>query len=129
MLRECKAKRKKIMTFSQGDFVSVRIPRIDRASTDDHRLPCVVVERRGEKHYLYRLRYIKLVCVHIALNVLAAKGDPYVSPNVTKEQLAATLQNPMSQRRRIPQRSERYEILDICAYTVNSLAYNYNRHS
>ena len=56
-LKYCKAKRKKVLEFSEGDFVSVRIPRIDRTSTDFHRLPCVVVECLGSKFHLYRLRY------------------------------------------------------------------------
>ncbi len=57
-LKYSKAKRKKVITFSPGDFVSVRIPRIDRTSTDFHRLPCVVAERKGSEFYLYRLRYV-----------------------------------------------------------------------
>lgn len=57
-LKYCKAKRKKVLTFSKGDFVSVKIPRIDRSSTDFHRLPCVVVEKLGSEFHLYRLRYI-----------------------------------------------------------------------
>ena len=52
-----KAKRKKVITFSVGDFVSVRIPRIDRSSTDFHRVVCIVVEKLGQKFHLYRLRY------------------------------------------------------------------------
>ena len=48
--------KKKVRTFDVGDFVSVRIPRIDRAATDLHRLPCVIVECQGKKHFLYRLR-------------------------------------------------------------------------
>ena len=56
-LKYCKTKRKKVLDFSEGDFVSVRIPRIDRTSTDFHRLPCVVVECLGSKFHLYRLRY------------------------------------------------------------------------
>ena len=55
-LKYCKGKRKKVRVFCPGNFVSVRIPRIDRASTDRHRLPCVVVERLGKVHHLYRLR-------------------------------------------------------------------------
>ena len=55
-LKYCKGKRKKVRLFCPGNFVSVRIPRIDRASTDRHRLPCVVVERLGKVHHLYRLR-------------------------------------------------------------------------
>ena len=38
---------KKTMFFCPGNFVSVRIPRIDHASTDRHWLLCVVVERLG----------------------------------------------------------------------------------
>ena len=55
-LKYTKGKRKKVLTFNVGDFVSIRIPRIDRASTDSHRLLCVVVERLGSNFYLYRLR-------------------------------------------------------------------------
>lgn len=51
-----KAKNKKVMLFKVGDFVSVRVPRIDRASTDIHRLPCIVVQKIGSKFHLYRLR-------------------------------------------------------------------------
>ena len=53
-LKYCKAKRKKVVAFTRGDFVSIKIPRIDRTSTDFHRLPCVVVERLGSKYHLYR---------------------------------------------------------------------------
>ena len=56
-LKYCKAKRKKVLTFSPGDLVSVQIPRIDRTSTDFHRLACVVIERLGTKFHIYRLRY------------------------------------------------------------------------
>ena len=45
-----------IQIFNVGDFISVRIPRIDRSSTDSHRLPCVIVERLGETFHLYRLK-------------------------------------------------------------------------
>ena len=58
-LKYCKGKRKKIMTLSPENFVNVKIPRIDRASTDHHRLPCVVVERLGKVYYLYRLKFVK----------------------------------------------------------------------
>ena len=53
-----KSKRKKIMTFSVGNTVSVKVPRIDRTSTDLHRLIRIVVECRGSEHFLYRLRYV-----------------------------------------------------------------------
>ena len=33
-----------IQIFNVGDFVSVQIPRIDRSSTDSHRLLCVTVD-------------------------------------------------------------------------------------
>ena len=59
-MKYTKCKRKKVLTFSQGNVVSVRIPRIDRTSTDFHRIPCVVVERRGSKFFLYRLRYVNV---------------------------------------------------------------------
>ena len=56
-VKYCKGKRKKVTTFSVGNVVSIKVPRIDRMSTDLHRVICVVVECRGEEHHLYRLRY------------------------------------------------------------------------
>ena len=38
---------KKVHIFTVGDVVTVRIPRIDRAATDLHRLPCVIVQKLG----------------------------------------------------------------------------------
>ena len=46
-------KSKKKGTFSVGNFVSVKIPRINRASTDLHRVPCIVVEVLGKEYHLY----------------------------------------------------------------------------
>ena len=47
-------KKHNVIRFSEGDAVSIRIPRIDRTSSDLPRLPCVVVE---VTHNIYRLRY------------------------------------------------------------------------
>ena len=51
------------MTFSAGNFVSVRISRIYHASTDLHHLPCIVVEHLGNIHLFVstevRLNHIK----------------------------------------------------------------------
>ena len=44
------------LPFVIGESVSVRIPRIDRASSDLSRLPCVAVEIVGGDQSLYRLR-------------------------------------------------------------------------
>ena len=53
---KCRYNRKRVNTFLEGDIVALRIPRIDRAATDMHRLTCVVVQRHGKKHFLYRLQ-------------------------------------------------------------------------
>ena len=47
---------KKVHTFKVGDVVAQRIPRIERAATDLHCLPCIVVQRQGKKCFLYQLR-------------------------------------------------------------------------
>ena len=60
-LKYSKAKRKKIRTFSVGNFASVKSPRIDRMSTDLHRVACIVVEVLGKEYHLYRLRYVLFV--------------------------------------------------------------------
>ena len=48
-------------TFSVGNFVSVKIPMIDRTPTDLHRVPSVVVEILGKENHLYRLRCVLFV--------------------------------------------------------------------
>ena len=63
-------KQKKVHTFEVGDTVSLRIPRIDRAATDLHRLACIVVQRLGKKNLLYRLR-----CEFGVLNALYRAGE------------------------------------------------------
>lgn len=61
---------RKMKTFQTGERVAVRIPRIDRACTDLHRLPCIIVQRQGKKHYLYRLR-----CKHGVLDTLYRESE------------------------------------------------------
>ena len=60
-LKYSKAKRKKIRTFSVGNFASVKSPTIDRTSTDFHRVACIIVEVLGKEYHLYRLRYVLFV--------------------------------------------------------------------
>ena len=64
-MKYCKSKHKKVQTFSVGDFVGVQIPRIDRSSTDSNRVMCVVVEKLGNKHHLYRLKLVYLYFIYI----------------------------------------------------------------
>ena len=45
------------LSFVIAESVSLRIPRIDRASSGLSRLPCVVVDNVGGGQSLYRLRY------------------------------------------------------------------------
>ena len=45
-----------VTKFKKGDLVTVRIPKIDRTSTDLLRLPCLVVEVCGKAQESYRLR-------------------------------------------------------------------------
>ena len=61
------AKQHKVKDFRVGDSVSVRVPHIDRASTDPQRLPCVVVEVTGKSQVAYRLHCksgVLKVCYH-----------------------------------------------------------------
>ena len=46
---------KNVHIFSVGESVSVKIPHIDRTSTDISRIACVVVEVVGKAKDLYRL--------------------------------------------------------------------------
>lgn len=69
-LKYSKAKRRKVFTFSVGNIVSVRIPRIDRTSTDLYRAPCIVVEVLGKEYLLYRLR-----CCYGVLKTCYGEGD------------------------------------------------------
>ena len=43
-MKYCKSKHREVQNFKLGDFVSIKIPRIDGMSTDIHRFPCVIVE-------------------------------------------------------------------------------------
>ena len=61
---------KRVHIFKKGDIFYLRIPRIDRAATDLHRLPCIVVQRVGKKHYLYKLQ-----CEHGILNKCFPGGE------------------------------------------------------
>ena len=54
-------KQRNVQTFTVGSKISVRIPRIDRASSDLPRLPCVIVEVLGGVQHLYRLRYSEIL--------------------------------------------------------------------
>ena len=47
----------KAKEFHVGDCVAVGIPRIDRASTDPNRLPCIIVQVIGTAYAMYRLRW------------------------------------------------------------------------
>ena len=47
---------RRTLVFNVGDVVSLRIPRIDRTSSDQPRPPCIVVEVKGKAQNLYLLR-------------------------------------------------------------------------
>ena len=49
-------KKKSVVSFAAGDYVSVRIPRIDRASSDLSCLPGVIADVVGKNRNLYRIR-------------------------------------------------------------------------
>jgi hypothetical protein len=49
-------RKRKLELFEVGDKVALKIPRIDRASSDMPRLPCIVVKVSGHAQGLYRLR-------------------------------------------------------------------------
>ena len=65
--------------FEVGEYASLRIPRIDRSSTDLQRLPCVIVEVIGKAQSMYRLRCkfgILQTCFHAGdLEPFKAKYD------------------------------------------------------
>ena len=67
-------KRKVAVTFSEGDKVSVRIPKPDRSNTDNRRMPGLITKVRGNKDVKFEIgtRYG-------ILNVLYGAGDlqPY----------------------------------------------------
>ena len=53
--RYSKRNKRKIVEFSVGDNVSVKVPRIDRTRTDAPRLPCVVINISGNDTKNYKL--------------------------------------------------------------------------
>ena len=48
--------KKNVQNFKVGDKVALRIPRIDRTTTDVHRLPCIIIQCHGKKHFSYQLQ-------------------------------------------------------------------------
>ena len=68
-LKQCQ-----VEVFTVGQSVSVRIPRIDRASTVLQRLPCVVVQQVGKAQAMYRLRCQSGVLKHC---YTASDLEPY----------------------------------------------------
>ena len=69
-MKYSKGKRRKITTFSVGEVVSVRVPRIDRTSTDLHRLVCVIVECQGKEHLSAQVCKIEPFLVDVYVNVV-----------------------------------------------------------
>lgn len=49
-------RKRRVKSFEVGESVSLRIPRIDRTSSDLPRLPCIIVQVKGDAKQLYRLR-------------------------------------------------------------------------
>ena len=49
-------KQKSVLSLTAGDYVSVLIPCIDRASSDHSRLPCIAADVVGKNQNLYRIR-------------------------------------------------------------------------
>ena len=41
-----------VKSFTAGDLISIKIPRIDKSSTDLRRMPCIVVDVKGIKQRL-----------------------------------------------------------------------------
>ena len=48
--------KKKVYNFKVGDKVALRIPQIDRTTTDLHHLPCIIVQCHGKKQFSYQLQ-------------------------------------------------------------------------
>lgn len=48
--------KKNVQNFKVGDKVALRIPRIDRSTTDLHRRPCMVIQCHGKKCFTYQLQ-------------------------------------------------------------------------
>ena len=78
-MKERYGKKKKTRTFEIRAKVTVRIPKIDRATTGMHRLPCIIVNVRGKKYFLYRLQ-----CEYGVLDTWFSDGDLEVYPGSLK---------------------------------------------
>ena len=66
------SKRKRVtnVEFREGDFVTVRIPKIDRSSTDQPRLMAKDVECNGNSEKMYKLQ-----CRHGFIEMWYRTGD------------------------------------------------------
>ena len=54
-MKQKHAKHVKMHQFAVGEYASLQIPRVDRASTDLQRLPCVIIEVVGKAQAMYHL--------------------------------------------------------------------------
>ena len=55
-IKQKHSKYSKTHKYEVGEYAGLRIPRIDRSSTDLQRLPCIIVEVIGKAQSMYRLR-------------------------------------------------------------------------
>ena len=87
------SKRSKTHKFEVGEFASLRIPRIDRSSTDLQRLPCVIVQVLGKAQTMYRLRCkygVLQTCFH-AGDLEQFKGTHRIPVNGWEQQARVTV--------------------------------------
>ena len=99
MMKKKYCKKRKVVKFNVGDYVSARIPRADRASTDLQRFPCLVIGIVGKTQELYRLRcrdgVLKSCLLASELEVFAGtfKSEEWGDNMITLRE-AAKLQTP-----------------------------------
>lgn len=95
-----KRKRVKVEDFTMGQEVSVKIPKIDRGSTDMTRLPAVIVRKSSSSLPVYKLltKYGTLKNSYTASNLMAYPGIvPVGNPDkVVSLREAAILSNSMT---------------------------------
>lgn len=70
---------KKVVKFQVGDIITIRVPRIDRTSSDLPHLLCVVVDVKGEAHSCIVSGKMSLI---ICINVYSCECTNYVYADV-----------------------------------------------
>ena len=118
--RYAKRKRIQVADFYVGQIVTVKIPKQDRTSTDNKRIECVIVGKKGEKSPpMYQL-----ICRHGTLErwVTASEMPPYACPiQIPRDVIDSGKKLALSQAARLSSQTKELNYCKCKAHCKNNL--------